>query len=150
MGGNGKRTKTSNQSANKNTAQPRSNSTEDCKIVWVFDSVDVDGVFAFDTSRGDMDGTFILEKIIQFSRRTWGEIRKDTHDKSNKSQHHFLSEDGLSQDAKDRIARLKLAEKTDQIYSIRLSNKIRIIGLRDGAYFIVKWYDPLHRFYPVG
>jgi len=37
----------------------------------------------------------------------------------------------------------------DSIFSFALTNKIRLIGLKEGRVFYVIWYDPNHDFYPV-
>ena len=51
-------------------------------------------------------------------------------------------------DAKDRIKAKHLGEHTDAIFSFALQNLIRIIGIRDSAFFHVVRYDPRHEFYP--
>lgn len=124
-----------------------SKSTDGEKMVWIFSEVDNDGDFKFDPHRDDFNSEDIFDKLIYFSKRTWGELRNDTHD-DGKSKHHFLADATLSKKAEERISRLKLEESRDQIYSLRLTNKCRIIGLRDEERFIVKWYDPEHGFCP--
>ena len=39
---------------------------------------------------------------------------------------------------------MQLEESSDQLYSIALQNKLRIVGLRDKDRFHVLWYDPEH------
>jgi hypothetical protein len=60
----------------------------------------------------------------------------------------------LGREARERIAALRLDDpyddKTDRIFSMRLGGRVRIIGLRDGERFIVKWFDPNHEFAPSG
>ena len=131
----------------KKVVQPQI-STEGDKQIWVFDSVDRDGYFSFTPSRADMDCEDLLDKIIHFSMRTWGDIRRDKHD-NNKSKHHFLSFDSLSDLARERINKLQLSEFHESIFSMRLNNLCRIIGLRDGSSFVVKWFDPRHEFAPM-
>lgn len=122
-------------------------STDNEHMIWIFSEVDVDGLFRFDAYRKDFRADEIFDKLIQFSKRTWSELKKETHDKG-KSSHHFLSDTMLSREAEERISCLRLDERRDQIFSVHLNNKCRIIGLRDGAKFIVKWYDPEHQFCP--
>ena len=76
---------------------------------------------------------------------TWTEISRQTHD-NGKSKHHFLDEDSLSDDAIERIRKKHLEDKVDSIFSFALNNKVRIIGVRDGAEFQVIWYDANHVF----
>lgn len=79
---------------------------------------------------------------------SWSEIDHQTHDAKGKGKHHFLSAEGLSKQAKERIKAKRLEDQTDAIYSLALQNVIRIIGVREGATFYVVWYDPKHEFYP--
>lgn len=122
-------------------------SSENERMVWIFSDVDMDGPFRFDPNREDFDHKRVLDALIQYSKRTWAEVKKDTHDGA-KSKHHFLSDATLSREAEERISRLKLEEDRDQIYSLHLTNQLRIIGLRKQERFIVKWYDPKHQFCP--
>ena len=136
------------QTANK-TVIKKSDSTENLKVVWLFDRIDKNGQFAFDVNREDFDHKNFLDKIIGYSSMTWAEIRRQTHD-NGKSKHHYIGREieKLSQSAKSRIISLKLEEETDSIYSFAFSNILRIIGLRDGEKFHVLWYDAHHEVYP--
>lgn len=122
-------------------------STDDQCMVWVFDSVDADGCFRFDPKREDFDAADVFDKLIQYSKRTWSEVKKETHDGA-KSKHHFLDNARLSPEANKRISALHLEERRDQIFSLHLTNLCRIIGLREREKFIVKWFDPEHKFCP--
>ena len=125
-----------------------SQSSENEKVVWVFDMVDTSGPFAFDVNRKEFEHKDFLEKMLYYSRMTWAEIRRQTHD-GGKSKHHYLTEvERLSKAAQKRIKELKLDEDTDRIYSFALNNKLRIIGLRDREKFHVLWYDAEHEVYP--
>lgn len=123
-----------------------SESTDRKKLVWDLNSVDKNGLFCFDTSRKDFSCEKVLNFMLTAGNRTWYEIKTETHDKSGKSKNHFLSYNSITQRGKERISALSLDEQTDSIFSLRLDNKIRIIGIRDGEKFIVKWYDPNHEF----
>lgn len=143
-----KRTKGSNSFNNKRTVQVTpAKSSDNCKQIWVFDSIDRDGIFHFSTLRGDMDCQIILTKVIEYSQRTWQEIKSETHD-NGKGCHHFLDPAALSKEAQSRITKMNMGNDTDSIFSMRLSNKIRIIGIRRYEKFIVKWFDPEHKFCP--
>ena len=56
-----------------------------------FDKLDRDGQFAFDTKREDFAHQEVLEKLIDYSNMSWNDITRQTHDKSNRTKHHFLS-----------------------------------------------------------
>lgn len=142
-----KSTKNTNSKQQKKTIQNKC-STELCKQIWIFDLVDKDGEFAFDLNSPSFNHKLVLDKLFTFSQCTWSEIRCQTHDRDNKTCHHFLEYDKLSSIAKDRITKLCLEDETDAIYSMRLNNMIRIIGIRKGDKFIVKWYDANYKFCP--
>lgn len=119
------------------------------KAVWFFDNVDKGGIFAFNPNRDDFDAKVILEKIISYSSMTWREIAEHTHD-NGKSKHHFLDYKGLSDLAKKRLEEKAIGDdKWEQIFSFALTNKLRVIGLRENEKFHVLWYDPNHEVYPV-
>ena len=122
-------------------------STDGCKIVWRFDLVDRDGQFAFAPSDPRFDAAEVLEKVIEYSRLTWAELKSATHDQG-KSQHHFLEPQTLSREAWERVRAKHLEEEADAIFSFRLQNKLRIIGIRRGENFHAVWYDPEHNFCP--
>jgi len=89
------------------SARP-SQSTDNLNQIWVFDSVDRDGHFRFDPSRVDMNCRDILEKVVDYSRRTWQDIKTETHGRDNKSKHHILNVGSLSEKARSRIRHLDL------------------------------------------
>lgn len=132
----------------KELVRERSNTESMCPV-WVFDLVDTDGEFAFNTSREDMDYRLLISKLIDYGRMPWGEICRQTHDRG-KSKHHYLDVSGMSGKARERIRAKKLEEQTDAIFSFALMNKVRVIGIRDRREFHPVWYDPEHEFYPSG
>lgn len=131
----------------KKTIQQFQNSSDSEKVVWLFDNLDRAGEFAFDVHRPDFQHKEVMEKMIAYSSMTWAEIKKQTHD-GGKSKHHEIDVTLLSPEAEERIKAKKLDEDTDSIFSFALQNKLRILGIRDGRYFHVLWYDPNHRVCP--
>ena len=116
------------------------------KIIWTFDNVDKDGCFAFNVHRPDFQASTVFEKMIDYSSMTWAEIERQTHD-AGKSKHHRLLYDELSKEAQERIFTKQLYEEyNDSFYSFALTNVLRVIGIRDGRFFRVVWYDPKHEF----
>lgn len=146
MAKNQKRTSGLNAKREKQTRCEKS-PTDNELMLWDFSSVDMDDCFRFDPYREYFEAKEIFSQVIWFSQRTWSELKKDTHDRG-KSKHHFLADAVLSNEAERRISKLRLEEHRDQIFSVRLTNMIRIIGLRDRNKFIVKWFDPNHKFCP--
>lgn len=136
------------KTTNKRIIESPSNSSIHKTPIWRFDKLDKDGKFRFDLSRSEINWKEILQKLIDYGNMEWAQIDNQTHDKTNKTKHHFLDYKGMSKDAKDRIEKLHLQENTDIIYSLALKNKLRLIGLREHGEFHIIWIDPNHEFYP--
>lgn len=122
-------------------------STDELCPIWCFDSLDMDGAFAFTYDSTSFQSRIILSKIIEYSRMSWSVIKRMTHDNC-KSKHHRLPVNELSAEAKKRVRALVSEEDEDAIFSFAFNNKLRIIGLREGRMFHVIWYDPEHKFCP--
>ena len=63
-------------------------------------------------------------------------------------QHHYLIWDSLSKDARDEFERRFREEERETLFSFRLSNKQRVIGLRLSGVFEIIWWDAEHEFCP--
>lgn len=147
--GKQKQAKKTSQVLQKKAVRSTSASSDSEKIIWVFDKPDTDGEFAFRIAdMSDRDIRIVFDKMMLYESMTWSEAKQQTHDKDARSKHHHLDFEGMSKQAQDRIRKLDLGEETDAVFSFALTNKLRIIGIRDGRLFHVKWYDPEHRFYP--
>jgi len=134
--------------ANKRTVRI-ADSTERERILWDFGNVDNGGEFAFSIDRIEADGNLrnIFSKMINYATMTWADVRGQTHDNA-KSKCHFLDMDSLSGSARRRVMIKISEENVDKIFSFALTNKLRVIGVRDGRIFHVIWYDPEHEFCP--
>lgn len=124
--------------------QEISYSSDKLKPIWIFDKIDKGGLFAFDVDKENFQHHKFLSKMINYSTKTWDEIKKETHDKANKSKHHYLG-NSLSLEAQKRLSDLKLTEYFDDIFSFSFSNKLRIVGIREDEKFYVLWYDSEHK-----
>ena len=124
-----------------------SGSTIRQKPIWRFDKIDRSGKFAFDLSRADFQHREVLQKLMDYGNMTWDEIDKQQHD-HNKSKHHYLSYESLSDAARERIKARQFEEDSDVIFSFALQNLLRIVGFRRDGEFSVIWYDPNHEFCP--
>lgn len=120
-------------------------STNNKMPIWDFSNIDNDGPFKFTSEKIDVK---LFLKILDFSKLTWQQIRAQTHDKG-KSSNHYLDYEGISKKGKDRI-KIKIIsdDDIDMIFSLRLNNLPRLIGLKRYQVFEVIWYDKNHEFYP--
>jgi len=84
----------------------------------------------------------VVTNILNFSNITWAEIKSIKHD-NNKSSNHSVKRDGLEKEATRRLDWLKLND-VDEVFSLRLTNKIRLIGFLQGNIFELLWVDLNH------
>ena len=77
--------------ASKKTVCGQSHSTDGMKVVWCFDMIDRAGKFAFDLEQKDFQHKEFLSKVIDYSSMTWNDIKKQTHDISNRKRNHSRS-----------------------------------------------------------
>lgn len=131
----------------KQTIQRQGYSSDNKKAIWRFDMIDRSGKFAFDVSNSNFPHQIIVEKLISYSSMTWGEIKRQTHD-NGKSKHHIISVDSMCNEAVSRLVKRELEEYSDSIFSFALTNKLRVIGIKDEEHFHVLWYDPEHEICP--
>lgn len=144
-----RKTKKGNQPAQYKKSTTKLNSTDSQQPIWDFSNIDNDGVFAFKLDREDMDSAFLLDKLLQYSKMTWRDIKSATHDKKGKSKNHVLDYKGISKAGKERIdAKHIEPEDYDIIFSFALENRERLIGLKRNRVFQIIWYDSQHEFYP--
>ncbi|MFR6280946.1 MAG: hypothetical protein ACLUKK_07170 [Lacrimispora saccharolytica] len=88
----------------------------------------------------------IIEKLISFEGQTWAEIQAASGGKKSGTNHHFENISDLSRAAQKRISDLRL--NIDQVFSLRLSGKVRLYGILEDGVFFILWYDPEHEIYP--
>lgn len=82
-----------------------------------------------------------IPKMIDFEGMTWGEITRQTHDKSHKSSNHYIGLDKLTPQGKQNFPNYCAS---DNLFSLRIDNVRRLIGfLEDGTFYIL-WYDQHH------
>lgn len=67
----------------------------------------------------------------------WGEIERQTHDQG-KSSNHWISKDELSKMAQDKLKQEHL-DDIEELYSLRLNNMRRLLGVREGEVFFLYW-----------
>ena len=83
----------------------------------------------------------IQKKLKNFETQTWQEIEKT-------GNNHFIKRSDIVTEARKRLRELCL-EDIDELYSLRLSGKGRIWGIREREILKVLWWDPEHKVYPV-
>jgi hypothetical protein len=77
---------------------------------------------------------------------TWGEIEKK-FGRSN-TQNHEMPVKKICKTAQERLSEIKL-DDIDCLYSIRVSAKERLWGIRKDRVLYIIWWDPEHTVYTV-
>lgn len=111
--------------------------------VWQIGKVDDGGKWGWRTIGKDRWENDILPKLKNFESMTWAEIEQASGGRSSGNNSHFINRDGLAKEAQKRLEELKL-DDIDQVFSLRLSGKTRVIGKRIGRVMQIMWFDFNH------
>lgn len=84
--------------------------------------------------------TEITKKLGGFERCNWNEIEKGGS--------HFVPPHRIVKAAQKRFTELLLDDRADELFSLRLSAKERVWGLRKQNVFSALWWDPDHAICP--
>jgi hypothetical protein len=87
----------------------------------------------------------LLKHLVSLEGLTWAKLKEQCggRGKSGGTNHHSLELDELCRDAQARLIELNL-DDYDLIFSLRLSNTLRLYGIRDGRVLRLLWYDQHH------
>lgn len=87
-----------------------------------------------------------LPKMISYESMTWNEIIRETHDKSGKSCHHYITElNSYTSEAQRKLKQYEKIYSIDRLFSLRIDNKRRLIGFLEKGIFYIFWYDQEHK-----
>lgn len=89
----------------------------------------------------------IFPKLKELENLTWAQLALPSGDKKRGNHHHSIPVEKLNPKAQRRLREIGQND-TDDLYSLRLSNKERIFGIREGRVFKILWYDPNHEVCP--
>ncbi|MEO5370726.1 MAG: hypothetical protein H7833_11710 [Magnetococcus sp. DMHC-1] len=110
---------------------------QDNKLSWQLRHMDMDGPFGWRVLQGkNVFWDDIFPKLKNFEAMTWQEIAGD--------RHHAIQVDQLSSQAQRRLAELNL-DDIDEVFSLALGGRERIVGIRERSRFLVLWWDPDHQ-----
>jgi hypothetical protein len=109
--------------------------------LWAFRIVDLDGPWCW----SKMDGGVlrdVLDRLKQLETMSWHEIE-------SKTGSHFIEtgDTGFCKQARDRLAEIR-QDDADALFSLRVTGRRRIWGIRDGGILRILWWDPEHEVYP--
>lgn len=82
----------------------------------------------------------VVNKLTQFEGRTWGDIESDR-------RNHAVETASVGKAAQARLVEIR-QDDVASLFSLRLSGRERVWGIREGALFRLLWWDPEHSVYP--
>jgi hypothetical protein len=106
---------------------------------WRCDRLDWNGPWSWDASDVRTVLSEVIPRLHDFENMTWSQIEGPTGS-------HFVDCDALCKDAQDRLDQIN--ELTDQMFSLRVTAKHRVWGIRDIATLRLIWWDPDHSVCP--
>lgn len=85
----------------------------------------------------------VIDGLKSYEDLTWQQIVSAPHDKKGKSKNHTVGIEGLTNAAKKRLSRIN-EDDVPSIFSLRLNNLFRIIGILQDEIMYILWIDPNH------
>lgn len=121
--------------------QPRSTPEDPLALtpLWAFQVVDLGGPWCW--SRMTADGIFeVFGKPRSYESMPWRAIEGPTGS-------HFVDRGRLSREAQARLVEVG-QDDVDQVFSLRITGRRRVWGLRSGRVLKLLWWDPEHAVCP--
>ena len=100
--------------------------------------MDIDGPWCF-YQNGNNDLRTVIDGLRPFESMTWSEIEG--------KRNHAISCDSIIREAQRRLEDIG-QDDLDELFSIRLTGRQRIWGIRDGTIFRLLWWDRQHAICP--
>jgi len=85
----------------------------------------------------------ILAHLRAFEGMTWAEIQSAAGGRKHGTNSHSIEVTKLVMDAHNRLAEIGF-EEIDEVFSLRLTNTLRIYGVREDRVLRILWRDPHH------
>jgi hypothetical protein len=111
------------------------------QVAWHVRIIDRAGPWGWNNANKRETWDNILEKMSIFETMMWAEIERNGS--------HDISLSDLCSEARKRLTRIK-QDDVDEIFSLRLTGKQRIWGIRDRNILKIIWWDPDHSVCPSG
>lgn len=107
--------------------------------VWRVSTLDIGGPWCWKCIDGITIWAEIYDKISHFEKMTWLEIKQHGS--------HSIKIDELCPEARKRLEQIQL-DDVEELFSLRLTGKQRIWGIRHNAILKILWWDPGHEVCP--
>ncbi|HSX38101.1 MAG TPA: hypothetical protein VLE95_04640 [Chlamydiales bacterium] len=81
----------------------------------------------------------LLQKIFKNQKLTWQDLRNNGS--------HFVNRSDLCPEAQKRLMQIK-KDDLDQLFSLRITGRKRLWGIKEGNVLWLLWWDPEHTVCP--
>ncbi|HEV3039422.1 MAG TPA: hypothetical protein VHA33_16730 [Candidatus Angelobacter sp.] len=85
----------------------------------------------------------ILVHLVAFEGMTWAAIKLQAGGRRQGTNHHPIEIAEFNKPARDRLEELHL-DDYESLFSLRITNTLRLYGVRDGRVLQIIWHDPHH------
>ncbi len=87
----------------------------------------------------------VIKHLNSFETMTWSALKQQSGGKAEGrgTNHHPIPIANFTKSARNRLEVLKL-DDVDELFSLRLTNTIRLYGIKDGRVLRLIWHDPHH------
>jgi hypothetical protein len=89
----------------------------------------------------------IFPKLKDIETKKWFELEIEQFGKNGKSKNHWVHIRDIIKPARNRLKELNM-DDVEELFSIRLTGKQRVWGIRDFNYFKMIWFDFEHEICP--
>lgn len=110
------------------------------KISWHMGIVDLEGSWPWPVDDKKTIWGRIFPKVKSFETMTWAEIMKE-------GQSHSVAVSEIISSASKRLEEIN-QDDIDALFSLRISARERLWGIRDQHMFKILWWDPNHEVCP--
>ncbi|MDP8223216.1 MAG: hypothetical protein P9L99_07655 [Candidatus Lernaella stagnicola] len=109
--------------------------------------IDLDGPYGWKNVSTDALLFEVIKCLQDHEARQWKEVLND-HDSKGHKKNHDMPVDKLVTLAQKRLQEIN-KEEEDSLFSLRVSGKQRLWGIRKSSTLYLLWWDPDHKVYSV-
>jgi hypothetical protein len=109
--------------------------TDRCQPEFRAEQLDREGPWGWDHFDPSQIRT-VFQKIFESQKLTWQDLRNNGS--------HLVDRTDLCPDAQKRLVQIQ-KEDLDQLFSLRLTGRQRIWGIKEGNILWLLWWDPDHK-----
>jgi hypothetical protein len=128
------------QQPNHCASQHQPPNSEQEKLSWQIRILDFGGPWGWDSINANTL-KYIHSKLALFESMTWVEVNYPN------TGCHPIKVEEICATAQKRLAEIQVLE--EELFSLRLSGKERLWGIRERHILKILWWDPKHEVYPV-